>query len=162
LNSEGVEQKSKHENAVRWLYQQFLEWWNERNAAMMVALCTNNANLIGFDGSQMNGRAEINSELTDVFSRHKTGFYVWKINEVKMLTSAVAVLRAVAGMVPAGKSDIEPKVNAVQTMVAVKNSGTWSIELFQNTPAAFDDAPELREKLSNELRTALSKVQTAR
>jgi len=152
-----MEQKSSHENAVRWLYQQFLEWWNERNAAMMVALCRSNANLIGFDGSQMNGRAEINSELRDIFSRHQTGTYVWKINEVRMLTSAVAILRAVAGMIPAGKSEIEPKINAVQTMVAVKSLGTWSIELFQNTPAAFDDAPELREKFTKELRNVQSK-----
>jgi uncharacterized protein (TIGR02246 family) len=157
-----MEQKSAHENAVRWLYQQFLDWWNERNASMMVALCTNNANLIGFDGSQMNGREEINSELTDVFSRHRTGTYVWKINEVRLLTSAVAILRAVAGMIPAGKTDIEPKVNAVQTMVAVKDLGTWSIALFQNTPAAFDDAPELRDKLSEELRSAHSKFQVPR
>jgi uncharacterized protein (TIGR02246 family) len=67
----------------------------------------------------------------------------------------VAVLRAVAGMVPPGQSDIEPAVNAVQTLVAAKHDGQWRIALFQNTPAQFHGKPELVQQLTEELRQLL-------
>jgi hypothetical protein len=58
-------------------------------------------------------------------------------------------------MVPPGESDINPEVNAVQTLVAVKQQNKWIIALFQNTPAAFHVRPELSERLTEELRQAL-------
>jgi hypothetical protein len=74
---------------------------------------------------------------------------------VRLLSPDVAILRAVAGMVPPGESDINPEVNAVQTLVAVKQQNNWIIALFQNTPAAFHGRPELSERLTEELRQAL-------
>jgi hypothetical protein len=67
----------------------------------------------------------------------------------------VAVLRAVVGMVPAARSDIEPALNAIQTVVAVKRDGTWRIAFFQTTPAQFHGRPELVEQLTKELRQLL-------
>jgi hypothetical protein len=58
-------------------------------------------------------------------------------------------------MVPPGQSDINPEVNAVQTLVSVRQQNKWSIALFQNTPAAFHGRPELNERLTEELRQAL-------
>jgi hypothetical protein len=55
-------------------------------------------------------------------------------------------------MIPPGQSDINPEVNAVQTLVSVKQQNKWSIALFQNTPAAFHSRPELSERLTEELR----------
>jgi hypothetical protein len=58
-------------------------------------------------------------------------------------------------MAPPGKDDINPEVNAVQSMVAARRGGKWEIALFQNTPAAFHDRPELSKKLTGELRAVL-------
>jgi hypothetical protein len=58
-------------------------------------------------------------------------------------------------MVPRGQSDIDPRLNAVQTMVALKRQGEWRIVLFQNTPAAFHGRPQLVEQLTEELREAI-------
>ena len=58
-------------------------------------------------------------------------------------------------MIPPGKTDIEPDVNAHQTLVAVKTNSNWRIELFQNTPAAFHGRPELVDKMKDELRELL-------
>ena len=74
---------------------------------------------------------------------------------MRLLSPDVAILRAVAGMVPPGESDINPEVNAVQTLVAVKQQNKWIIALFQNTPAAFHGRPELSGRLTEELRQAL-------
>jgi hypothetical protein len=55
-------------------------------------------------------------------------------------------------MAPPGKTDLDPALNAVQTLVAAKDGGRWWIASFQNTPAAFHGRPELVEQMTNELR----------
>ncbi len=146
---------SDDESKVRSLHQALLQGWNQRSADGMAALFDEDANLIGFDGSQVNGRQEIQSHLGQVFAHHPTAAYVWKVREVRFLAPEVAVLRAVAGMVPPGQSDINPAVNAVQTLVARKLRGKWYIAVFQNTPAAFHGRPELSRQLTEELRQIL-------
>ena len=74
---------------------------------------------------------------------------------MRFLSTEVAVLRAVAGMVPPDQHDINPAVNAVQTLVAHRHKAPWRIALFQNTPAAYHGRPELSERLTAELRDAL-------
>jgi hypothetical protein len=61
-------------------------------------------------------------------------------------------------MVPPGQTDINPAVNTIQTLVAVKRDGTWRIALFQNTPAQFHGRPELVQQLTEELRQLLAQV----
>jgi uncharacterized protein (TIGR02246 family) len=147
---------SRDETEVRALYQQLIEGWNSRSADAMSAPFTEDGELIGFDGSQLTGRAEIASHLRQIFADHPTPPYVCKVRGVRFLDPAVAVLRAVAGMVPPGKSDIEPSLNTHHTVVAVKSEGKWSIALFQNTPAQFHGRPELVRELTEELRQLLS------
>jgi uncharacterized protein (TIGR02246 family) len=143
------------EEAVRALYQDLLLAWNERNAAKMADLFSPDGNVTGFDGSQMNGQAEIAAEVGRVFAGHQTGAYVSIVREVRLLAPGVALLRAVTGVVPAGKTDIDPAVNAIQSLVAVKIQGLWEIELYQNTPAQFHGRPDLAQSLTAELRAAL-------
>jgi uncharacterized protein (TIGR02246 family) len=137
------------------LYQQLLESWNQRNAAAYAALFAEEASVVGFDGSQMNGRAEIATQIGQIFADHPTSTYVGKIREVRLLTPDVAILRAVVGMTPPGQSDLKPDVNAIQSLVAAKQDGAWRIALFQNTPARFDGRPELAQQLTHELRRLL-------
>jgi uncharacterized protein (TIGR02246 family) len=137
------------------LYQQLLDAWNQRDAAAYAALFAEDASVVGFDGSQMNGRAEIAAQLGQIFADHPTSRYVGKIREVRLLIADAAILRAVVGMVPPGQSDLKPEVNAIQSLVAAKNNGQWQIALFQNTPARFDGRPELAQQLTDELRELL-------
>ena len=60
-------------------------------------------------------------------------------------------------MIPPGKDDIEPSVNAHQTLVAMRKNHAWLIKLFQNTPAQFHGRPELVEEMTEELREVLRK-----
>ena len=143
------------EKEVGLLYQELLKRWNKRRASEMTDLFAENGNLVGFDGSQINGRSEARSVLSQIFANHQTAAYLGIVKEVRLLSPDVAILRAVAGMVPPGESDINPEVNAVQTLVAVKQQNKWIIALFQNTPAAFHGRPELSERLTEELRQAL-------
>lgn len=140
---------------IKLLYLRLLDCWNQRTAEGYAELFWEDGNVVGFDGSQMNGRREIAAELGRIFADHETAAYVAKVREVRFLTGEVAVLRAVAGMVPPGQDDINPAVNAVQTLVAVRGDGQWRIAVFQNTPAAYHGRPELAEKLTEELRALL-------
>jgi len=71
------------------------------------------------------------------------------------MSAEIAVLRAVAGMVPPGKSYLNPAVNATQTLVVAEQIRQWRFLVFQNKPAAFHGPPELSKKLTKELRQAL-------
>jgi len=152
--STGKSGKSE-ETEVRLLHQELLKAWNEKNARKMADLMAENGNLVGFDGSQIDGRQQVESVLGKIFAGHPTAAYVAIVREVRLLSSDVALLRAVAGMVPPGQSDINPAVNAVQSLIAAKEQGRWRIALFHNTPAAFHGRPELSEQLTEELRRAL-------
>jgi uncharacterized protein (TIGR02246 family) len=140
---------------VRLLYQTLLEAWNDKDAHEMAELFSENGNVIGFDGSQMDGPKQIESVLGEIFADHPTPVYVAAVREVRFLAPGVALLRAVAGMVPRGHSDINPALNAVQSLIATKEQDRWRIALFQNTPAALHGRAELSEQLTAELRQAL-------
>jgi uncharacterized protein (TIGR02246 family) len=138
------------------LHKDLLTCWNNQDAAGMAALFTNEANVVGFDGSQYNSKAEIETEMEKIFSNHHTAHYIWKIREIRQLAPGVAIVRAVAGMVPPGKTDIKQEVNAIQSVIAVEQGGEWKISLFQNTPARFDGRPLLVEAMTNELRECIT------
>jgi uncharacterized protein (TIGR02246 family) len=137
------------------VYTRLLEAWNRRDADAFAALFAETGSAVGFDGSQMNGRGEIASELRAVFSGHPTSAYVAKIREIRPIGPQVALLRAVAGMVPPGKSELNPDVNAVQSLLVVQGSGQPEIALLHNTPAAFHGRPQLGEQLTQELTEVL-------
>lgn len=143
------------EAAVVSLYGELLAAWNRRDAAAFAGAFASDACCVGFDGSVMDGRAGIASALGEIFAHHQTASYVAKVREVRLLGAEVAMIRADAGMVPPGGTDIMPAVNAIQTLVAVCNDAEWRVALFQNTPGAFHGRPELAEALSAELREEL-------
>jgi uncharacterized protein (TIGR02246 family) len=145
------------ERDTRELYRQLLETWNKRNARDFALLFAPDGNIVGFDGTQAFGQIEIGAHLSEVFSHHQTARYVSIVREVRAITDGATILSAVAGMVPPDKDDINPEVNSVQTIVAVRKSGTWKIGLFQNTPAAYHGRPGDAKKLTEELRAALRK-----
>jgi uncharacterized protein (TIGR02246 family) len=143
------------EAAARELYAQILSCWNERNSGAFARLFARNGNMVGFDGSQVDGQEGIEGHLSEVFGSHQTASYVAKIREVRVLGPDVVLLRAVAGMVPPGKADLNPAVNTIHTLLARSHGDRWLVELFQSTPAAFHGRPEASEALTTELRQQL-------
>ncbi|MBI4083176.1 MAG: SgcJ/EcaC family oxidoreductase [Candidatus Lambdaproteobacteria bacterium] len=143
------------EREVRALHRAVLAAWNARDAGAFAAQFLGDADLVGFDGSQMTGRAEIEATLARIFGDHPTGAYVGKVRGVRPLGRGAALLRAVVGMVPAGDATLNPALNAVQVLVAEQREGRWWIALFQNTPAQFHGRPELAQALTEELRKLL-------
>jgi uncharacterized protein (TIGR02246 family) len=124
------------------LYHRLIDAWNNRDAEKFSELFTTDGICIGFDGSEMFGRAEINSQLSTIFKDHPTAEYVTLIQEAGRLSNDTLLLRAHVGMVPPGKDELDPSKNTVQIMTVRVLKGRSEILVFQNTPAQFHGRPD--------------------
>jgi uncharacterized protein (TIGR02246 family) len=130
-----------------------LEAWNRRDPDSFASLFTETGSVIGFDGSQMNGRTEIATTLRSIFSDHETAAYVTKVREIRSLAAGVTLLRAVVGMIPPGKTELTIGQCHSESVV-IMEAGRCQIALLHDTPAAFRGRPHLVEKLTEELAEA--------
>ena len=140
------------------LYGRLMQAWDKRNARDFALQFASDGSMVGFDGSQVNGQLDIGAHVTEVFTHHQTPRYVTIVREVRSLASDVTLVRANTGLIPSGKDDIDPALNAVQSMIAVQKGGAWKIALFHNTPAAYHMRPELAKQLTEELRAKLKEM----
>jgi uncharacterized protein (TIGR02246 family) len=140
------------EAAVRRLYEDLIAGWNAGDAERMAAPFATSGAVIGYDGSEQTGRDAIEAEMRRIFADHETATYVTKVKSVAFPGAGVGLLRAIVGMVPPGRSEVDPARNAHQTVVAAKQDDRWQIVLFQNTPAEFHGRPELLAQMTQELR----------
>jgi uncharacterized protein (TIGR02246 family) len=144
-----------YERALQALYRSLLAAWNADDADAFAAPFADDGQVVGFDGSEIAGRATIAEQMAAIFADHATGSYVGIVRSVRPLGADAALLRAVSGVVPAGESDLKPELNAIQSLVAERRDGNWKIILYHNTPAQFHGRPELAEALTEELRGQL-------
>jgi uncharacterized protein (TIGR02246 family) len=149
--------QANKESSIRGLYEELLDAWNRRNAKDFAAFFVDDGSVVGFDGTSHKGKSQIEGDIEQIFANHETPTFVAKVREVRFFIPNAAILRAVAGLVPAGQTDINPALNTVQTLIASRRDGLWMIEHFQNTPAANHGRPESVEKLTQELKDALIK-----
>ncbi|MCR8847769.1 SgcJ/EcaC family oxidoreductase [Rossellomorea sp. SC111] len=147
--------EENYEEIFKGVYKQLISSWNERNAQGMASLFSKSGESIGFDGSISKGPEEIVAHLEPIFRDHLTAPYVTKVKEIKFIGDRVAMLRAIAGMIPPGDSDKKPDVNTHHTIVLELIDDVWKVVLFQNTPAQFHGRPELVKQMTNELREQL-------
>lgn len=137
------------------VYTRLLEAWNRRDAAGFAAFFTPTGLAIGFDGSQMDGRPEIEQQLAAVFAHHQTAAYVARVRGVRVVSPGAVLLNAAVGMVPPGATAINPAVNALQSVLVIGDGEAAQIALLQTTPAAFHGRPHLAEQLTAEVSEVL-------
>jgi uncharacterized protein (TIGR02246 family) len=145
----------RDEVVIRELYRSILDGWNSADGEAFAAPFAEDGEAIGYDGSVHSGRSGIAADLNQIFAHHTTATYVARVKGVRLLGNDAGVLRAIAGLVPPGQSDLAPGLNAHQTVVAARLDGRWRVVLLQNTPARFDGRPELAERMTEELREEL-------
>lgn len=142
------------EHEIYDLFDTLISAWNSHDAQGYADLFDEEGVIIGFDGTAIDGRTAIQSEVHDTFSE-PTPTFVSVIQDVRFPSPDTALLRAAVGVVMPGASDIHPPANAVQSMMAKKRDHTWRIVLLQLTPAAFHGRPDAVEALNTELRKQL-------
>lgn len=141
---------STDEVQIEKLYRDMMEGWNQRDAQKMVAAFDDEAIIIGYDGSHRGAR-EMEETMKQIFHSHKTPPYLAKVKRIRFLTRDVAQLEAIVGMIPPGKEEIDPRLNAWQVMTAVRKGHIWRIVHFQNTPAQLHGRPQTVETMTHEL-----------
>ena len=122
------------EAAVRALYQQLMDGWNQGSGMAFAAAFTEDGDLIAFDGTHFQGRAEIvpfHQELFDTWM--KGSRLVGHVKSMRFLSPDSALMHAVGGTIMRGKSHPAPERDSIQTLVAVRQDGTWLLAAFQNT-----------------------------
>jgi uncharacterized protein (TIGR02246 family) len=142
--------------AVRRLYTDILAGWNADDAQAFAAPFADDGTVVGFDGSEVVGRTAIAEAMAEIFADHATGSYIGIVRGVRPIGDGAALLQAISGVVPAGERDVNPDLNAVQTLVAERGDSGWRVVLYQNTPAALHGRPEAREAMTEEFREALT------
>jgi uncharacterized protein (TIGR02246 family) len=122
------------ETAVRALYQQMMDGWNQGSGTAFAAVFTEDGDLVAFDGTHFRGRAEIVPFHQELFAKWLKGSrLVGQVKSVRFLSPDSALMHAVGGTIMRGKSHPAPERDSIQTMVAVRQDGAWLLAAFQNT-----------------------------
>ena len=125
---------SAEEAAVRALYQQLMDGWNQGSGDAFAAVFTEDGDLIGFDGTHFKGRQEIAPFHQRLFDKWLKGSrLVGEVKDVRFLSPDVALMHAVGGTVMRGKSEPVPERDSIQTLVATHQDSEWRLAAFQNT-----------------------------
>jgi uncharacterized protein (TIGR02246 family) len=137
------------------LHGAILDAWNRQDADGYARYFGDDAIVVGFDGSEMQGRREIAEQLAAIFADHQVARYVRIVRSVQRVGADAALLHAAVGMIPPGGDDVIPDRHAVQLLVAVREGDAWRVRSLQNTPAELHGRPEAIEALTDELRVVL-------
>jgi uncharacterized protein (TIGR02246 family) len=132
---EAAANDSADEAAVRALYQQLMDGWNQGSGDAFAAVFTEDGDLVGFDGTHLKGRQEIAPFHQQLFDKWLKGSrLVGQVKDVRLLHPDIAVMHAVGGTVMRGKSEPSPERDSIQTLVATRQEGDeWRLAAFQNT-----------------------------
>jgi uncharacterized protein (TIGR02246 family) len=135
MHDETKANHSPDETAVRALYQQLMDGWNQGSGAAFAAVFTEDGDLVGFDGTHFKGREQIAPFHQQLFDKWLKGSrLVGEVKDVRFLSPDVALMHAVGRTVMRGKSEPTPERDSIQTLVATRQEdGEWRLAAFQNT-----------------------------
>jgi uncharacterized protein (TIGR02246 family) len=123
------------EEAVRdLLYRELMEGWNRGSGEDFAAVFTEDGDLVAFDGTHFEGRAQIAPFHQELFDKWMKGTrLVGRVKDVRFLSPNVALMHAVGSAIMRGKSVPSPERDSIQTLVATRQNGEWRFAAFQNT-----------------------------
>jgi uncharacterized protein (TIGR02246 family) len=135
MHDETKANHSAEEVALRALYQQLMDGWNQGSGDAFAAVFTADGDLVGFDGTHLKGQEEITRFHQELFDKWLEGSrLVGEVKDVRFLSPDVALMHAVGGTVMRGKSEPSPERDSIQTLVARRQEGNqWRLAAFQNT-----------------------------
>lgn len=145
---------------IRDLYARVIQAWNDRDAEAFAAQFAEFGTAVGFDGTEHSNPRALANDLASIFKDHPTGKYVVIVRGVDTIGPDAAIVRAVSGLVPPGKTEVRAETSAVQRIVAVKRDGAWKIAQLTNTPAQYHGRPDAAKALHAELQAVADKAAT--
>lgn len=139
---------------IRALYARYLAGWNQRSGVSVSSVFADDGELVELDGTLRSGRLSIAADMRRLFAEHSVPTFVGVVRSVRRLSQSVAVLHAVAGMVPPGAEAVEPGLHTAHVLTAVEDGGRWRIAVLQATPARYGGRSEAIAELTAELEAA--------
>ena len=139
---------------IRALYVRFLAGWNQRSGVTVSSVFADDGEMIDLDGTLRSGRLTIAADMRRLFAERSTPSFVGVVRSVRSLADDVAVLHAVAGMVPPGAEALDPALHTVHSLTAVDDGGRWKIAVLQSTPARYGGRADALAALTAELEAA--------
>ena len=122
------------EEAVRDLYMELMDGWNRGSGEAFAAVFAEDGDLVAFDGTHFEGRAQIAPFHQELFDKWLKGTrLVGRVKDVRFLSPDVALMHAVGGIIMRGKSVPSPERDSIQTLVSTRQNGEWRLAAFQNT-----------------------------
>lgn len=122
------------EDEVLALHGRLRDAWGAGDAEAFAAPFRDDAVFVAFDGSVLQGRAQIAAVQRELFERWLKGSrLVDERTVVRVLGADTAVVHSVGGTVLRGKAKPAPERDSIQTLVAVRDAAGWSFVSFQNT-----------------------------
>ncbi|MEU2348932.1 SgcJ/EcaC family oxidoreductase [Modestobacter sp. NPDC049651] len=139
---------------IRALYVRYLAGWNQRSGVTVSSVFADDGEMIDLDGTLRSGRLTIAADMRRLFAERSTPSFVGIVRSVRPLADDVAVLHAVAGMVPPGADALDPALHTVHSLTAVDDGGRWKIAVLQSTPARYGGRADALAALTAELEAA--------
>jgi uncharacterized protein (TIGR02246 family) len=135
-------------SAIERLFEDVAAGWNAGSAHAIASAFVEDALMIGYDGREMRGKADIERSLRAVFGDHRVGRWVSIVRDVHFPVPEAAVLWAVTGWIQLGATEFP---QGHQVLTAARARGAWRIVSLQTTPAAYHGSPERARALHDEL-----------
>ena len=122
------------ESKLQSLVQRVLDAWERGDGRALAAAFAEDGDVILFDGSCLHGRPQIEAVMQHLFDTTLKGTRcLAQVKALRFVTPEVALMQTLGGVVFPEETVIPVERCSIQTFVAVRIRGTWSVASFQNT-----------------------------
>jgi uncharacterized protein (TIGR02246 family) len=119
---------------LRSLVQRVLAAWERGDGRALAAEFAEDGDVVFLEGSCLQGRAQIEAVMQHLFETTLRGTRcLAQIKALRFVTPEVALIKTLGGVVFSEETVIPVERCSIQTFVAVRIRGTWSLASFQNT-----------------------------
>lgn len=124
---------AESESAIGHLIDRLVAAWNKGSAAEFAAPFTGSADFIGFDGTHLRGRGQIEAFHQPLFEGVLKGSRVSaEARFIRLLLPELALMHSTAQGTPRGRTEPSPSRDSMQLFVVARIQGEWRIEVMLN------------------------------
>jgi len=122
------------ESKLQSLVQRVLAAWERGDGRALAAEFADDGDIVFFEGSCLQGRAQIEAVMQHLFETTLRGTRcLAQVKALRFVTPEVALIQTLGGVAFPEETEIPVERCSIQTFVAVRIRGIWSVASFQNT-----------------------------
>jgi uncharacterized protein (TIGR02246 family) len=138
-----AQNNTQETEAINALLQEYSTAWENGDGTAFAAIYTEDARHVTFGGERLQGREAIQQVHQELFNTFLKGSRLeLKLEEVRLLNPAIAVIYVSGGILEPGQTELTPERNSVQSAVLVKENDAWRIASLQVTRVQVEGMPQ--------------------